>query len=124
MTQEVSAKLRYIRTSPRRMRLLADLVRGKRVEKALISLAVLNKKHAKSLSKLIESAVANAKHNHSFKAEDLVVKTIFVDGGPMLKRWMPKAHGRATPVRERTAHVSLVLANMPKVAKASKAPKK
>lgn len=120
MTQEVSANLRYIRTSPRRMRLLADLVRGKRVSKALVNLAILNKKHAKSLSKLLLSAIANAKHNHSFKEEDLVVKTIMVDGGPMIKRWMPKAHGRATPVRERTAHVSLVLANMPPQAKATK----
>lgn len=122
MKPEVTAYLRYIRTSPRRMRLLADLVRGKRVVRALDNLAVLHKKQAENLAKLLLSAIANAKHNHSYKEEDLVVKTITVDGGPMIKRWMPKAHGRATPVRERTAHVSLVLVNMPKKEKAT--PKK
>lgn len=124
MKQEVTAYLHYLRTSPRRMRLLVDLVRGKRVTRALDNLTVLNKKHAKTLSKLLLSAVANAEHNHSFKAEDLVIKTIMVDGGPVIKRFMPKAHGRATPVRERTSHISVVLANVPKKEKSSSKTKK
>lgn len=117
MNDFVTAQLNFVRTSPRRMRLMADLIRGKRVTRALSNLAVLNQKTARLMFKLLNSAVANAKHNNSYKVEDLIVKTVTVDGGPMLKRFIPKAHGRATPVRERTAHVSLVLANLPKPAK-------
>ena len=94
---------------PRKMRLLVDLIRGKRAERALALLSVLNKRGALPLRKLLDSAVANAKHNHSLQAENLYIKSITVDGGPVLKRWMPKAHGRATPVRERTSHVKLTL---------------
>lgn len=96
------------------MRLIVDLIRGKRVDRAFANLAVLNQKAAKLMAKLLTSAVANAKHNHSLKEEDLVIKTIMVDGGPMIKRFTPKAHGRATPIRERTAHITVTLANMPK----------
>ena len=110
----MKAKLSSYHQSPRKARLVVDLVRGKRVVRALDNLAVLHQKQAANLTKLLLSAIANAKHNHSYKKEDLVVKSIMVDGGPMIKRWMPKAHGRATPVRERTAHVSLVLVNMPR----------
>lgn len=124
MTQ-VTAQLNYLRTSPRKLRLLADLVRGKKVTRALNNLALLNKKQAKFLTKLLNSAVANAKHNHSLAVESLVVKTITVDGGPMIKRFTPKAHGRATPVRQRTSHVNLVLeAVEPKAKKAKEAAKK
>lgn len=94
---------------PRKMRLLADLIRGRHVEKAMITLSLLNKRGARPLLKLVQSAVANAKHNHSLDTGTLRVKSITVDGGPVLKRWMPKAHGRATPVRERTSHIQLVL---------------
>ena len=96
------------------MRLIADLIRGKRVVKAQAVLSLLNKKGAKPVLKLLNSAVANAKHNHNIASEGLVVQTITVDGGPMLKRFMPKAHGRATPVRERTSHVKLVLSEIAK----------
>lgn len=119
MKELVTAQLNYVRTSPRRMRLIVDLIRGKRVEKAFANLAVLNQKAAKLMTKLLASAVANAKHNNSYKEEDLVIKTIMVDGGPVLKRFMPKAHGRATPVRERTAHVTVTLANIPKKVKST-----
>lgn len=121
---EVTAQLNYVRTSPRRMRLIVDLIRGKRVVHAMNNLAVLNQKTAKIMSKLLSSAIANAKHNNSFKAEDLIIKSIQVDGGPMIKRSVPKAHGRATPIRERTAHISLVLISVPAVKKAEKAPAK
>lgn len=109
MTQAVTAQLRYYRMGPKKLRLIADLMRGKRVTRAQSVLGLLNKKGAKPMLKLLNSAVANAKHNHQLGLENLVVKSIMVDGGPMLKRFMPKAHGRATPVRERTSHVSLIL---------------
>lgn len=123
MTQ-VTAKLKFFRMSPKKLRLVADLIRGKRVERAQASLSVLNKKGARPILKLLNSAVANAKHNHSLESGNLVVKTITVDGGPMLKRFMPKAHGRATPVRERTSHVNLILESLVKVEKAEKKEKK
>lgn len=95
--------------SPKKLRLIADLIRGRRVERAQSVLQLLNKKGAKPMLKLLNSAVANAKHNHNLESGSLIIKTVMVDGGPMLKRFMPKAHGRATPVRERTSHVQLVL---------------
>jgi large subunit ribosomal protein L22 len=120
MNQEVTAQLRYYRMGPRKMRLLVDLVRGKRAERALAMLSVLNKRGALPLKKLLASAMANAKHNHSLPTENLFIKSMTVDGGPVLKRWMPKAHGRATPVRERTSHVKLTLGVLEKKEKKTK----
>lgn len=114
MMDVVTAQLRYYRMGPRKMRLLANLIRGAHVQRAVSMLSVLNKKGAKPLLKLVNSALANASHNHSLKADNLIVQAITVDGGPVLKRWMPKAHGRATPVRERTSHIKLVLAPIAK----------
>lgn len=94
---------------PRKVRLVADLVRGRSVRRAIDILSVTNKRPAKPLLKLLMSAVANAKHNFSLSQDGLKIASLTVDGGPMLKRWMPKAHGRATPVRERTSHINLVL---------------
>jgi large subunit ribosomal protein L22 len=107
--QEVTAKLKFLRIGPRKIRLIADLIRGRKAEKAVNTLSLLNKRAAKPVLKLLKSAIANAKHNHNLPLESLRVAKITVDGGPVLKRWMPKAHGRATPVRERTSHINLVL---------------
>ncbi|EKD43085.1 MAG: 50S ribosomal protein L22, partial [uncultured bacterium] len=82
--------------------------------RALEILALTQKLAAKPIVKLLNSAIANASHNHQLNVEGLVIQSITVDGGPMLKRWMPKAHGRATPIRERTAHINLVLADLVK----------
>ncbi len=109
MTKEVTAKLKFLRMSPRKVRLLADMVRGRKVTTALETLSLMHKRGAQPILKLLQSAMANAKNNHALVAEDMRVKTITVDGGPVTKRWMPKAHGRATPVRQRTSHVNLVL---------------
>lgn len=109
MKQLVTAKLSYLRMGPRKVRLVADLIRGRSVGRAIDILTVTNKRPAKPLLKLLLSAVANAKHNFSLAQDGLKVTTLTVDGGPMLKRWMPKAYGRATPVRERTSHINLVL---------------
>ena len=115
--KEVVAQLRFLRTSPRKMRLVVDTVRGRDVVRAQNSLSMLNKKAAKYLLKLLNSAVANAKHNFNIPVDTLRIKKITVDGGPMLKRWMPKAHGRATPVRERTSHIYLALETFEKKVK-------
>ena len=109
MQQQVKANLRYLRMSPRKVRLVADMIRGRRVERALQTLMVLGKRPAKPLLKLLKSAIANAEQSFAMSPAGLKVASIMVDGGPALKRWMPKAHGRATPVREPTAHVKLVL---------------
>lgn len=120
MNQAVTAKLSYLRMGPRKVRLVADMIRGKRVAKALEILALSRKLAARPVVKLLNSAIANAKHNYQLGMENLVVSTIMVDGGPMLKRWMPKAHGRATPVRERTSHINLVLTEVAKPVKKKK----
>ena len=117
---EVTAKLRFLRMSPRKVRLIVDMIRGKKVTRALDILSVMPKRAARPVLKLLNSAVANAKHNHSLNVEDLKVSQVYVDGGPVLKRWMPKAHGRATPIRERTSHINLFLGTMETKAKAKK----
>lgn len=117
---EVTAKLRFLRMGPRKVRLVVDMIRGKKVVKALDILSVLPKRAARPVLKLLNSAVANAKHNHALAMEDLVVSKIYVDGGPVLKRSMPKAHGRATPVRERTSHINLFLSAIDKNKKTKK----
>lgn len=109
MTQEVYAQLKFLRMSPRKVRLVTDLIRGRKVQTAVRTLTVINKRAAKPVLKLLQSAIANAKHNFSLNEDVLKVKKITVDGGPSLKRWMPRAHGRATPIRERTSHIKLVL---------------
>lgn len=119
MTQ-VTAKLRFLRMSPRKVRLIVDMIRGKKVTRALDLLSVMPKRAARPVLKLLNSAVANAKHNHSLNAEDLKVAQVYVDGGPVLKRWMPKAQGRATPIRERTSHINLVLGTMGSKAESEK----
>lgn len=120
MTQQVTAKLRFLRMGPRKVRLVADMIRGKTVLKALDILSVLPKIAAHPMLKLLNSAVANAKHNHSLAVEDLRISELYVDGGPVLKRSMPKAHGRATPIKERTSHINLVLSTFDKRVKSEK----
>jgi large subunit ribosomal protein L22 len=122
--QEVKAKLSFLRQGPRKVRLVTDLIRGRKVTTALNSLSLLNKSAALPVLKLLRSAIANAKHNFSLAPENLRVAKITVDGGPVLKRWMPKAHGRATPVRERTSHILLVLTEIAQTQKAEKKVKK
>jgi|SRR3989344_613828 len=114
MSQEVTAKLRFLRIGPRKVRLVADAIRGRKVTFAIDVLEMMNKRSAKPMIKLVKSAVANAKHNFNLEIDSLRVKSIMIDGGPVLKRWMPRAHGRATPVRERTSHINLVLSEIEK----------
>lgn len=94
---------------PRKVRLVTDLVKGRKVLRAQDILSLTNKRAARPVLKLLNSAIANGKNNFKIEAEDLRIKNITVDGGPVLKRWMPKAHGRATPIRERTSHIIMTL---------------
>ncbi len=105
----MKAFLRNYRQSPRKVRLVADYIRGKRAEDARSLLSALPKRAALPMLKLLDSALANAKNTKGLGAESLSVKEIRVDAGPTLKRFMPRAFGRASPINKRSSHVSLVL---------------
>jgi len=106
----MQARATDIRIAPRKVRLVVDTVRGKSVSQALNVLAFTRKKAARPVQKLLKSAVANAAENHGVSDVDtLVIDRITVDEGPMLKRFMPRARGRATPIRKRTSHVQIIL---------------
>ena len=109
---EIKASVKHLRTSARKTRLVVDLVRGMQVEKALDQLKFVNKRVTKSVAKLISSAIANAENTYELSKDNLFIKEIRVDEGSTLKRWMPRAHGRATPVRKRTSHINVVLAEI------------
>ena len=109
---EVRAKAKHIRMSPRKVRLVVDIVRGLAVVKAINQLRFTTKKAVLPIKKLIESAIANAENNYDLKSDNLFVKEIRVDEGATMKRWMPRARGRATPIRKRTSHVSLILGEL------------
>ncbi len=106
---EVKAKVKHIRMSPRKVRLVADVVRGMDVNAALDQLRVMNKWAKRPIKKLIESAISNATNNFELDKDNLFIKEIRVDEGATLKRWMPRAHGRATPIRKRTSHIIVTL---------------
>lgn len=106
---EVKASLVYARVGEQKARLVADLVRGKDVSEAIKTLTFLNKKSATMIKKIIESAVANADYKKTIDLDKLYVKTIYVDQGPVLKRFRPRAQGRATGVRKRMSHINVVL---------------
>lgn len=95
--------------SPRKVRLVVDVVRGLDVDTARRQLKFMKKAAAEPVFKLLNSAVANAEHNFHLKSETLYIKTIFADAGPVLHRWTPRAFGRASPIRKRMTHLSLVL---------------
>jgi large subunit ribosomal protein L22 len=100
---------RYLRVAPRKARLVANLVRGKKVGDAMSLLEQLPKKTARMLTKTLKSVVANAENTQRVDVDRLYIKRISVDGGPTVKRFMPRAHGRATKIRKRTAHVTVVV---------------
>lgn len=107
-----TAILRNVRVTPQKARLVADLVRGRDVPEAIEILSFTNKKTAPILRKLIESAVANAEQqDDGFDPDDAYIETIFVNAGPKLRRWRPRAQGRATRVEKKTSHITVVLAN-------------
>jgi large subunit ribosomal protein L22 len=105
----MKAKLTQYRQSPRKVRIVADELRGKTVDEALRKLRFLTKRAAKPMAKLIESAVANAEENDGKRRDNLVISTITVDKGPTLKRFRPRARGRATRINKRTSHIAVTL---------------
>lgn len=113
----ITAKLNDYRQSPRKVRLVANLVKGKKIEEAKNTLAFLVKRASKPLSDLLDSAIANASHNFNIPADKLYVKEFRVDEGVVLKRRMPRARGMAYPINKRTSHIFIELDttdNMPK----------
>lgn len=107
---EATAKLSFARLSPQKARLVVDMVRGKRVQEALNILKFSPQKSAEIVSKLVRSAVANAEQKGVGDVDRLFVKTIFVDQGPVLRRFMPKGRGSASRIRKPTSHITVVLA--------------
>jgi ribosomal protein L22 len=105
----VHAKARYVRSSARKARIVCDHIRGKSVPEARAILAFAPRGVAKDWAKLLDSAVANAEHNHELIGDELRIKEVFADVGPTLKRFRPRAMGRATPINKRTAHLSITL---------------
>jgi large subunit ribosomal protein L22 len=103
------ASIKYLRISPRKVRIVADMIRGLQVQKALDCLKFSQKDAAKPLVKLVRSAIANASSQKGVDVDNLYVKTINVNEGPTLKRWMPRARGMASPIRKKASHVNLVL---------------
>lgn len=109
---EVKASLKHLRVAPRKTRLVAGLVRGLNVNKAANQLKFLNKKSAKPILKLLESAIASAVNNYDLDRNNLTIKEIKVDEGRVLKRWLPRAHGRATVLRKKMSHVAIILSEI------------
>jgi len=108
---EARAVTKYLRIAPNKARLVADLIRGKRVGEALTVLRFTPKKAARFINKTLQSALASAENTKKMDIDSLIVKTIYVDKGPVLKRWQPRAMGRATPILKRTSHVTVVLSD-------------
>ncbi len=109
---EVRAQAKYIRMSPRKVRLVANMIKGLKVDEALVQLQFNKKAAGLPVAKLVKSAISNAEENNKLRRDNLFVKDITVDGGPVLKRWMPKAFGRATTIRKKMSHITLVLGEL------------
>jgi ribosomal protein L22 len=105
----VRARARYVRTSARKARMVSGHLRGKTVGEARAILAFTPREVARDWSKLLESAVANAENNHELLEDDLVVREAYADEGPTIKRFRPRALGRATPIHKRTSHLTITL---------------
>jgi large subunit ribosomal protein L22 len=108
---EAKAVERYLRMSPRKIRYVVDMIKSKSIEDAIDILSLTPKAAAIVVKKAIQSAVANATENHKMKEEDLFISRILVNEGPTLKRFKPRARGRATRIRKRTAHLSIYVSN-------------
>jgi len=107
----VRAKARYVRCAPRKARLVVDHIRGKSAEEARAILVHTPRAASRDVLKLLDSAIANAENNHELGADELRIAKVFVDEGPTLKRYRPRALGRATRIRKRTSHMTIHLTN-------------
>jgi large subunit ribosomal protein L22 len=117
---EVRAITKHLRISPKKMRLIIDLVRNLSVTQAENQLQFVPRRGSVFILKTLRSALANAEHNFNLKKDNLFVKKIVVNEGPALKRWMPKAFGRATPIKKRSSHLEIILAEYKPTAKIEK----
>lgn len=106
---QATAHARYIRIAPRKVKLVIDLIRGKHVGDAIAILRHTPKAASPVLEKLLNSAIANAEHNYSLDPESLIIKEAYVNQGPTLKRFRPRAQGRASRINKRTSHITLVV---------------
>ncbi|MBI2684488.1 MAG: 50S ribosomal protein L22 [Actinobacteria bacterium] len=106
----VTATAKYVRVSARKARLVADLVRGKHISEARAILAFSTRGAAEPVRKVLDSAAANADHNHGLDGDDLVLARVVVDEGPTMKRFRPRAMGRASSIHKRTCHISISVA--------------
>ena len=116
----VTAKLRYLRIAPRKVRLMADLIKGKKVQDAQNILNFTVRKSAQPLLKLLNSAVASASHNFQMEPTNLYISKVLVNEGPKLKRWRPRARGQAFEIQKKTSHITIVLDEIEKRAKKTK----
>lgn len=106
---EVKATAKYIRISPRKVRLVVDTVRGKKVDDALAILKFLPTPAAREVAKVVKSAAANAENNYQMSPSDLHIVKVYADEGPTLKRFRPRSHGRVSPVLKRSSHITVVV---------------
>ena len=106
---ETRAVAKFVRISPRKIRLVMDQVRGRQVGEALNMLSFAPQRGARILKKLVNSAIANAEQNTGVDVDSLYIMRVYADEGPTLKRWRPRAQGRATSIRKRTSHLTVVL---------------
>jgi large subunit ribosomal protein L22 len=113
---KVRAQAKYIRQSPYKVRRVLDLVRGLPVDEARNVLVFTNRRAAGTIKKVLDSAVANAEHNHALDGDELFVAEAYADEGPTLKRYRPRARGRATRIRKRTSHITIVVAEKEEIA--------
>jgi large subunit ribosomal protein L22 len=113
--REVRAQAKYVRMSPRKARLVAEHIRGRSVPEARAVLAFTSREAAGVLQKVLQSAVSNAEANHGIAEDRLYVKTTYVDGGPVMKRWRARARGRVARIRKRTCHITVTLVEAPLV---------
>jgi len=120
-TSQVRAQAKWVRTSARKARLVADHIRGRSVPEARAVLAFTPRAAAREVEKVLRSAVANAEANHGLIGDELVVSAAFVDEGPTLKRWRARARGRVARIRKRTCHITVLLEPAPAGAKATPA---
>jgi large subunit ribosomal protein L22 len=109
-TREVRAEAKWVRSSPRKARLVVDHIRGRTVPEARTVLAFSQRAVARDVEKVLRSAVANAEANHGLVGDDLIVSAAYVDEGPTMKRWRARARGRVARIRKPTCHITVVLA--------------
>ena len=110
---EALAVARMLRTSPQKLNLVAGLIRGKKVDKALADLTFSKRRIAGDVKKCLQSAIANAENNEGLLVDGLYVKNAIVDGGPMMKRYRPRARGMASPIQKKTSHITVIVTDTP-----------